>query len=238
MTNFDDTYIDRYLLNQLSENEKIQLEEKLEVDTMLRQKIQVQKKLMQATKLAGRSETIAQIKTVTKNWEQYVPELSEANLDRAHNFKQSLQTTAEELVALVNQFFRPYSVSFRDALTETSTIEENAFNLYAKKDYEKALPLLKQISPNNKEAKLILGNTLFIMEQFEAAYPHFAQLIDEKAIGYVSDAHWYAGLTLLKLSEIKKAKAHFQKIIVDEYVSKKTKQKALEILETVAKISR
>lgn len=237
MTNFDDIYIDRYLLNQLTISEQTDFEQTMEADTILKKRVQEHKQLIKATQLTGLMETKAQIRAVTKSWARYVPDLAVSVQEKMQHTKQSIMATAEEIVALVNQFFRPYAVSFRNTLSDNPTLEENAFNFYNKKDYEQALALLKQLPDTNKEAQLMIGNALLIMQQQEAALGHFKQLIEEKPIGYVSEAHWYAGLALLQLNRKDEAKEHFQKISADEYAGKKIKKKAHEILEQLAGLS-
>jgi len=76
MTNFDDNYIDRYLLNQLSDSEKENFDDKLKDDKMLQVKVKTQMKIMQATKKIALFDVQMQIKEATKNWEQYVPALN------------------------------------------------------------------------------------------------------------------------------------------------------------------
>jgi len=230
MTNFDDSYIERYLLNQLSEQEKVNFENKIQVDIMLERKVRAHRKIMQAVVLTARSETKVKIKKITRNWEQYVPELVFENKPVKQSFKQNMQAITDEVIALIAQFFRPYSVSYRNVLPEASTVEEQAYDLYSKKEYQNALPLLEQLPNDNKEAKLMLGNAFLVLEQFETAYLHFEKLIEEKPIGYVSEAHWYAGLALLQLHRIAEAKTHFQKILIDDYAGKKMKNGANEIL--------
>jgi len=160
-----------------------------------------------------------------------VDKLAASPPTKIHGLKQNIQALSEEMQALINQFFRPYSINFRSTESEIQTLEDSAYNFYSQKDYEQALGLLEQLPNTNKEAKLMLGNALLMEHQYSAAYHHFKQLIEENAIGYVSEAHWYAGLALLKLNRIEDAKIHFHTISINKYAGKKLKNKALEILE-------
>jgi len=237
MTNFDEMYIDRYLLNQLTVSEQHEFEQTMKQNAALVKQVEAQKKLIQATKLVKREATKAQVKTNTKNWEQYVDKLAGTSPSKIYGLKQSIQALSEEMQALINQFFRPYSVNFRNTESEIHTLEDKAYNFYSQKDYEQAFGLLEQLPNTNKEAKLMLGNALLIEHQYESAYSHFIQLIEENAIGYVSEAHWYAGLSLLQLNRIEEAKIHFQTISINEYAGKKLKNKALEILKKIVNIA-
>lgn len=230
MNNFNDAYIDRYLLNELTPNERTNFKQQMELDFNLQEKVQIQKKIMQATKLAAKAETELQIKSITKNWQKYVPELATGK-KTMQGIKKQMLVAEELLVSLINQFFTPFSVSFRNVLSEKDmTLEDRAVSFYTQKNYKEALPLLKQLPETNKEAQLMLGNALFISQQYEAAYQQFEQLIQQKPIGYLTDAKWYAGLVLLQLNRTEEAIAHFKWIADDENSGKKMKRKTLEIL--------
>lgn len=238
MTNFDDNYIDRYLLNQLKGSDKKNFDDKLKVDTMLQTKVKSQMKIMQAVQKVARANVKMQIGNITKEWEQYVPELKIGSFvaKQGEMLNKGIEAIKEEFIDLINQFFRPYSVSLRKASTAALTTEEKAFDLYRKKEFEQAITLLKQLPAENIEAKLMLGNALLITENFEQALEQFNIIIEAKPIGYANEAQWYAGLTLLQLNRPIEAKAYFQNISTDKYANKKMKNNAVEIIKQIDKI--
>lgn len=229
MTEFNEDYINRYIFNQLNEREKKSIEAKMQVDNILRNKVKVEMNIMQITQKIARFDVKQQINNITKNWEQYVPELATNGVAEPQTQTLSIEAIADGLAALMNQFFRPYSVSFRKD-SSNQTIEGNAFKLYKKEAYKEAIPLLKQLPNENIEAKLLLGNALLINQKFEQALQQFTAIIEQKTIGYTSEAQWYAGLTLLNLNKLNEAKLYFKEITINKFAEKKIKNKALEIL--------
>jgi len=238
MTNFDENYINRYLFNQLNDSEKKIIQDKMQVDKILQNKVKTQMNIMQATQKIALFDVKKQIKNITKNWEQYVPELTFEKVSETKDEKLSIEMVIDGLANLYNQFFRPYSVSFRKASSNNLTIEENAFELYKKEAYQQAIPLLKQLPNENIEAQLMLGNALLITQKFEQALKQFIKIVQQKTIGYTTEAKWFAGLTLLNLDRLDEAKLYFKEITFDKYAEKKIKKKAIEILEQIEKVAK
>lgn len=230
MGNYDPYQIDRYLMKQLPLEEEVAFEKEISRDANLAKAVEEQKKLIQFLQLSGKLNARKQIKTITKNWKDYVPALSKAKTSALETIAKKTEKKIEELTQLAFQFFIPYSVSYRNAASATMNEQEKAYHLYAKKDYEGALPLLLKLPDKNVEARLMTGIALLALHKSEEAYKEFEKLINEKPLGFLSDAHWYASLAALCINKTQQSNEHLQFIIEDENSDKKLKTKAEGLL--------
>ncbi len=228
MGSYDPYQIDRYLMKQLSLEETVAFEKEISRDVNLAKEVEVQKQLIQSLQMVAQLETQQQIKAITKNWKDFVPALSKTKSGGFETLVKKADEKIEQLTQLAFQFFIPYSVSYRKAAAET--LKEKAYHLYTKKAYEAALPLLRQLPDTNIEARLMTGIALLALQKPEKAYQTFEAIIRAEPFGFLTDAHWYAGLAALCLSEIEKSTAHLQYILKDENSNKKLKAKASDLL--------
>jgi len=230
MNNNDPYQIDRYLMNQLSLDETAAFEDEMSKDLNLANEVEKQRKLIESLQIAGKLESLSQITAITKNWKDFVPELAKLKTNNFETLAKATDEKIDQLIQLAFQFFKPYSVSFRKHSVENQNEKERAYEFYAKKNYEEALPLLKNLSNKNVETRLMLGNALLATDKPELAYQKFETIINEQPLGFVNDAHWYAGLAALFLNNTQQAMQHFQFVIDDEHAGKKLKTKATNLI--------
>jgi len=233
MGSYDPYQIDRYLMKQLSLDETAAFEEAIKLDAELANQVEEHKRLLQSLQQVGKLEARSQISAITKNWKDFVPALSKTKPGGFETMIKKADEKIDELIQIAYQFFIPYSVSYRNAASKTMNEKETAYHLYSKKDYEEALPLLKKLPDKNIEARLMAGIALLALRKPEMAYQEFETIIEEKPLGFLSDAHWYAGLAALCLNETLKSTEHFQFIIKDENSGKKLKTKATDVLSNL-----
>lgn len=237
MGSYDPYLIDQYLLNQLSLDETAAFENTIKQDVELANQVDEQRELIQSLQLTGKLETRTQIKAITKNWKAYVPELKETKTDGFETLIQTADEKIEQLIQLAHQFFIPYSVSYRNQPNQNRNEKEEAYYLFVRKDYEKALSLLAKLPNKNIEARLMSGNACMELQKYEKAYQIFKTIIKEKPLGFVNEAHWYACLAALCLNKTEQAIQHVQVIIEDTNSSKKLKSKATDLLNNLKRIN-
>jgi len=233
MGNYDPYQIDRYLMKQLPLEEAVAFEKEISGDLNLANEVEEQRKLIQSLRLAGKFETRSQIKAITKNWKDFVPELSKSKKGGFETLTNKTEEKIEQLIQLAYQFFIPYSVSYRNSPTQNRNEKEDAYYLFTKKDYERALPLLEKLPDKNIEARLMTGNAFLALQKPENAYQQFETIIKKEPIGFLIEAHWYAGLAALCLNEKELSIKHFQIVIEDDNSSKKLKVKATDLLNNL-----
>lgn len=224
--------ISLYLLNRLSPEEKKIFEAEMENDTAFKKEVRLQKEVTAALQYKRSVEAKAVIKNRVKNWQQHVSELNKPNLVEAA--KQGLENLSDVFQTLVVQFFNPYNAAFKNRKVEQLFTEDQAYFYYNRKDYTKAIPLLQKLPDDYYEVQLMLGNALLAKREYKTAYPYFKKLIDEEAVFFLSDAHWYGGLCLTGLNQIERAKKHFQYLIDEENISQQTRQNAQTLINSLS----
>jgi len=227
--------INLYLLGRLSPEDKLHFEKHMKNNLEFKKEVLLQQEIAQALQYKRTQNTKAAIKSHAQNWQEYVPELNETKKPLIEITKKSIENLVEDLDKLVLQVFNPYSTAFRTTTVEQLSIEDKAFFYYNKKDYAKAIPLLLKLSKEDQEVVLMIGNAYLAKQDYVTAYPYFKQLIDDEAVFFLSDAHWYTGLCLLGLNRIAEAQKHFLHLINDENTNKEIQQNAQILMDQLTR---
>lgn len=223
--------INLYLLGRLSPEDKLHFEKHMKNNPEFKKEVLLQQEIAQGLQYKKNLHTKAAIKSHAQNWQQYVPELNETKKTLIETTKKSIENLVEDLNKLVLQVFNPYATAFRNTTTHQLSIEEQAFSYYNKKDYAKSIELLLQLSQEDQEVKLMIGNAYLAQQDYDTAHTYFKQLIDDEAVFFLSDAHWYAGLCLTGLNQISEAQKHFLYLVNDENTNKELQQNAQILLD-------
>jgi len=223
--------INLYLLGNLLPEDKAIFEEHMQQNPAFKKEVELQQEIAKALQYKKTLETKTAVKSFVQNWQQYVPELNETKPNFIETTQQKIENVVEDLSKLVLQIFNPYSAAFRSNAVEQLSTEEQAFFYYNSKDYAKAIPLLSQLPKEDQEVVLMLGNAYLALQDYETAYTYFKQLIDEEAVFFLSDAHWYAGLCLTGLNRVAEAQTHFLHLFNDENTNIELQQNAENLLD-------
>jgi len=232
MSKYNEDEISRYILKRLSTNERIKFEDEMQNDTEFKQEVQLQLQITEALQYQRSLEAKVYLKKSVQNWRQYVPKLNRPGF--AQKAQQGIEDLVKDLNNLVLQFFNPYSAAFRNPVVEQLSIEDQAFYYYNRQDYIKAIHFLQKLPKEDQEVQLMIGNAYIGLKDYEVAYPHFKQLIDDEAVFFLSDAHWFGGLCLIGSNQINEAKSHFSYLINDENTAKELQQNAQTMLNKLA----
>jgi len=222
--------INLYLLGRLLPEDKAIFEKNMQNNPEFKKEVLLQQEIAEALQYKKILETKATVKNLAQNWEQYVPELNETKPNFIETAQQSIDNLVEDLNKLVLQVFIPYSTAFRNTAVDKLSREEQAFFHYNKKDFAKAITLLIKLPKEDQEIILMTGNAYLAQQDYKNAYPYFKQLIDDNAVFFLSDAHWYAGLCLTGLNWVAEAQKHFQYLINNENTDKEMQQNAQTLL--------
>lgn len=223
--------IQLYLLNRLSSTDKVIFEQLIQNDPELKKEVQLQKQIAEALEYMGSMEAKAYLKKSVQNWRQYVPELKKST------FTEKIQHSIEHLNNLVLQFFNPYTAAFRNAVIEQFSIQDQAFFYYNKKEYSKAIPLLLKLPREDQEVQMMIGNAYLAQKDYEIAYSNFKQLIENEAIFFLSEAHWYSSLCLTALNQLEEALKHIHYLINDENTSNEIRLNAKTLLQKLSQLT-
>jgi len=226
--------INLYLLGRLSFEDKVIFEKHMQDNVEFKKEVLLQQEIAQALLYKKNLTTKATVKNLVQNWQQYVPELNETKQNIIETTQQNIENMLEDLNKLVLRVFNPYPIAFRNTAIEPLNTQDQAFFYYNRKDYAKAIRLLLQLPKEDQEVLLIIGSAYIALQNYETAYPYFKQLIDDKAVFFLSDAHWYAGLCLTGLNKITEAQKHFLLLIHDENTNKEIQQNAQTLLDQLA----
>jgi len=236
MSNIIQDQINLYLLNRLSPEEKVAFEKQMENDLKFKKEVLFQKEIAEAVQYKKSADAKAEITSLVQDWGKYIPE-PELN-ETATNFKQSVQQNienfADTLNTLIAEFFNPYPAAFRNAAIEQLSIEDQAFYYYNRKDYLKAIPLLQKLPKDDQEVQVMIGNAYLTQQDYKTALLYFKNLIEDEAVFFLNQAHWFAGLCQLGLNQIDEAQNHIQYLINNENTSKETLQNAHALMNKLS----
>lgn len=249
---YDLDTIDAYILGNLSPQDKNSFEETLAKDENLRAQVKERKELVLVAQLASaatrkkelkalygeleaeekvdtpkndrpsdKSESPTQETTTRQKGKliRFLPYLLAAACLAAFCFLFLFNTTPE-LHPLLNAHYSPYSVTVRSG--DNATEKEKAYQLYSDKNYEAAVPLLRQLAKSNEEARLLLGISLLETGSTEEALVAFRGL--SNSMLFADHANWYAALTHIQLNQEPIAKVLLQALTNQTEYAEKAKQ--------------
>ena len=224
-------YVDRYLDNVMSKEERIWFEKELEGNLKLQNEVRLQKNLHAAI---ADQETLALEEQLNAIHDQvYKPwavRISKSSIKRA----MTIVSGAAVVLALVSvilvsqknkpssadlyaEYFKPAEVgmSFRTAENAVSNELRTAMMLYESKRFDEAILLFEQIL-NDDDSRIGLnlysGISHLEVNRYDEADLRFKKIIDHKANAFIESAEWYLGLCYLLKEEEEEAIEVFREI--------------------------
>ncbi len=111
---------------------------------------------------------------------------------------------------LFNSYYQPYEdQTLKDSYRGNEHGEENAYKLYASKNYEKASTILLETTkakPSDFEARFLLAISFIELKKYQEAEMHLQILLDAPLNFYTDDALWYQALLHVRKKEFPLAK--------------------------------
>lgn len=243
----DDILLIQYLSSELSDNEIIEIENRLKNDTELQVRLKEYQQIIAFIKLQGRADFKEKLqiydknnfKDITKNggsWKLWSIAASLLILVAAYFFFQPKQIPERDYFAayyeiypnMVNPTFRSESTIITDEDFQEMFL---AIKLYEKKDYDSALVVFKNLPAQLQSSDTVLfyaGLSHFYQKQFKESALLLEQLkgMDTR---FLEPGQWYLAISYLELRDRKLAIENLE--AVSE--SKKFGGRAKEILKTI-----
>ena len=246
--------IDQYLRKQLSGKALSDFEQKLERDADLKKEVDTQAFLARGASKFGEDEMRAKLKKIraevlTTSADTEQPEEAKVlTMDRSKKSNSFLRWSIAAAVLLAlgavlffnmpksysssdlyASYYEPYKEDFSSRGGTNETMISQASQLYAKKDFQRALPLFNgalALEPNNAELKLATGVCYLELGTYDKAIEVFSSIKNQL---FVDEAQWYLAMTYLKKDDLINAKAVLKKIETDN----RNYDKAQDLLEKI-----
>lgn len=253
INNVDDMTIQRYLDDEMDEDEKTDFEMKLHQMDSLRERVEEYQMIVEGIRYYGEKEArhkVLQLEAEAAAQEEKRHSIVTNWLYRGVAASLLLlligapiywQQDEQRYARIFNKNFEPYEVlggTTRSANTEKDLVLPQAFEAYYKGDYTEARELF--IVASGQEDRpyiwLYLGNAYLAHDEDDKAIPEKAVEALEKVLAYPDvdlktqwRTHWYLGLAHIKLNQEEEAKQHFEIVQdTDEYG-----EEAKNILESI-----
>ncbi|MEK6479997.1 hypothetical protein WJR50_20810 [Catalinimonas sp. 4WD22] len=253
INNVDDMMIQRYLDDEMDEDEKMDFEMRLQHMDSLRERVEEYQLIVEGIRYHGEREARQKVRELEAKAAMHV--------DKQHSIMTNwlYRGVAASLLLLIigfpiywqqdevrnarlfNNKFKPYAVlggTTRGESTEDEFVLPQAFEAYYNEDYSKARTLFLQASTQEDRPYiwLYLGNAYLGHDENDKAEPQKAVQALEKVLTYSEvdhktqwRTHWYLGLAHLKLNQEEEAAKHLEIILdTDEYGAE-----AKDILESI-----
>ncbi len=228
--NYNEADIQKYLLGEMSGEEKQAFEKVLETDTVLAQVVKEQGKVVEGIEFFAAQEFKGKLQDL---YAEVRPEIIDREVAAprprrwlfmglalvailvalffAYRYLQPQPAPAPE--QLFAQYYQAYDwnpVLRNEALPPPIN---QALDFYDTKAYTKALPLLQQLSqerPQDIPTRLALVSSLLANQQASLALPHLEEIAQRNDILYQDQVRWYTALAYLQSDQIAEAKAALQ----------------------------
>jgi FimV-like protein len=216
--------IEKYISDQLSEDEKKAFEQRLQEETALAEEVALHRHLHTGIRTAGRIRLLHQLAADDEQMAPYHPPaqiipFTEAVRKRFYwaaaavilfliplylilDYNQ--RSRSDDLFA---QYFTPYQET--DVDRGSSDPLSAALSQYQKKNYAQALPMLEGIRGSEAlqdTTLFIKGNVHLALDQITEAIDCFSTVTSQPGNDYYQEAQWYLALAYLKSKDLSKAK--------------------------------
>lgn len=219
--------IQKYLANELSENELAEFEDLVNKHSELKDEIQLYRKVSGAIADAsledfkndlekihnqnfGNQNNITYAKS--KQWyllaALFLIMITIASVFLFKNNETNIQ-------AIFEKYYQPLEADYTRSLEEDSNTYVFAMNAFCNKNYNLAFVQFKDlvaIDNENYSARLYLGVCGIELSEFSMAETQFKLIIESGDPFYKQDAEWYLALLYLKMEDVEKAKSIFEVI--------------------------
>ncbi len=226
----NENQIDRYLLNQMTPEERSAFETRLENDQSLTQEVSIQREVLEDIEGIGRIELKSKLKQIHQD-------LYSSSAQPKTKFRKlfyrvavaaiflgvltfgwwSLQQ-APDSTQLYAQNFEPFELSLSqrsDGDISLAKIE----SAYDAGRYDEAIVMfqeaIKDKATQSSQILLGLGISYLQTDQPQKAITQFDQILANNDFNYEDEAQWYLGLAYLKLNDIPNARKHMNVLTSD-----------------------
>lgn len=229
MEKIDDSTIQRYLDEEMTEIERLEFEMKINESEVLQQRIADYRSITEGIRRYGEQENWQQIRQLeaeaqaieAKSYQHPVPTkwllrgAAASLLILMIAFPVYWQQDHRRYARLFNEHFQPYQAlggATRGSSNDGFVLPE-AFEAYYEKDYPQAIELFTQASTQEDRPYvwLYLGNAYLSDKQPEEAVKALKQVLTYPDLDRRTEqrTHWYLGLAYLKLNNESGAHRHF-----------------------------
>lgn len=241
-------FIDRYLENDMSLEERVWFEKELAGSSSLQQEVDFQRKVnavlsdKESLELKVQLEQIhSEIAETTQKGERTLKSVYRYSVSAVgvlglvvlsvFFYMSNKDYSSNELLGL---YYQPVNTpaSYR-AVTETDNVLNKAINYYEEKEYDHAIKLFESVlknDPNMIGINLYSGISHMEINEYAIANERFQTIIAQDPNPFVESATWYLGLCYLFTNEREKAKSIFSSLAENEGYYKKDAMKILKRL--------
>ena len=237
-------YVDRYLENVMSKEERIWFEKELEGNLKLQDEVRLQRRLNEAIADKEAFALDEQLNLIHDQlYKPWTVKLNKSSMKKAmvivSGIAVSLAFVAVLLIFQRNsstsgdlyaQYFKPAEIgmNFRTSGNAVSNDLKTAMILYESKRFDEAIQMFEEIlKKDNSRIGLNLYSGISHMEvkQYDEANIQFKKIIDHKTNAFIESAEWYLGLCYLLKEDDEMAIEVFTDISnKDGYYSKESKK--------------
>jgi tetratricopeptide (TPR) repeat protein len=246
-TNDFSYFIERYLSNEMGNEEKTWFEKELDGNPSLENELNFRRKTESIIKKSDIMDLRMKLHTIEKsrNERSVIQKLRKPRIMRyAAAFTGLLLLGSIILIhgidankeSIYNKYYRSYESlsATRSAISEASTLYNEAIDYYNNHDYINAAQTLEKLLKNdqeNIEFRFQLANSYMGMESYPEAGKSYLKVIEDKNNLFIEDAQWYLGLCYFMTNDNDKAKNQFNLIATSESRYKKEAKKLLKTIE-------
>ncbi len=235
-------FIERYLDEEMGEQELIWFKKELEANTWLQNEVDMRRKVNKAIsdkKLMQYRAQLEKVSAAYENTEKRMPVekfrpviyssalASIVVLTLIWLFSISRQYSTEQLF---NKYYQSYdaTMSFRSAKESLDPDLGIAMQKYEKGDFRGSLVLFKKIltlDPSRIGLEFYSGISYLELKEYDRAGQSFQKVIDQKFNMYIEQAEWYLGLCYVATDDNKNARKQFEEIVnYDGFYGKQAKK--------------
>lgn len=209
-------YVDRYLENVMSKEERVWFEKELEGNLKLQDEVRLQKRLHKAIADKEAFALEEQLNLIHDQvYKPWTVKLSKSSMKKAmvivSGIAVSLALVAVLLISQKNntsttdlyaQYFEPAEIgmSFRTSGNAVSNDLKTAMMLYESKRFDEAIKMFEEILKNDNSRiglNLYSGISHMEVKEYDEANIRFRKIIDHKTNAFIESAEWYLGLCYL-----------------------------------------
>jgi len=244
----NENQIDRYLLNQMTPEERKAFEARMESDQSLAQEVNIQREVLKDIEGIGRIELKSKLKQIHQDLYSNSAQ-PKSNVRRLFyrvaaaaiflgvlTFGWWSMQQAPNNAQLFAQNFEPFELSLNHRSQGDISLAKIE-SVYDEGRYDEAIIMFQEAltDQNIQSSQILLGLGICYLQtnQPKKAIAQFDQILSNKDFNYEDEAQWYLGLTYLKLNDLPNAKKHMNMLASD--LSRDHHEAAQELLSQLKK---
>jgi len=248
MKTFDySRFIERYLANEMSEEEKLWFTGELEGNEDLKKEVQLRRKADSVLRRQDLIRLREKLALIEKN-------RSESKLRFGSLKRISVSVAAAAVILfvagvialfsgrelsddeIIERYYKTYELvtPSRTGLPATNNYYNQAIEYYKAHDFMNAAVYFKKVleqEPENMHSALLNGVSNFEIENYPEANRSFTRVIDDHNNLYIDHAQWYLALCYIKTDEHKKAEKSLLAIKKSDSIYSRDASRILRVLK-------